>query len=67
MRMSVTLDENLLAEAMKVFGTSVKREAIEKGLKEAIRSVRRRKALDHCGAFDLEMDQEGLEKLREMS
>lgn len=67
MRMSVTLDENLLAEVMRAFGTSIKREAIEKGLKEALRSVRRRKALEHCGAFDLEMDQDGLEKLREMS
>jgi Arc/MetJ family transcription regulator len=67
MRMSVTLDEKLLKEVMQAFGTTVKREAIEKSLQVALRSIRRRKALEHCGALDLDIDQEALENLRSMS
>lgn len=67
MRMSITIDENLLQEVMEVFNTRVKREAIEKGLREALRSIRRRKALEHCGSLDLEIDQEYLDTIRNMS
>jgi len=67
MRMSITIDESLVKEAMRVFGTSVKREAIEKALREAIRSVRRRKALEHCGSIDLGFDQQDLENLRKQT
>ncbi len=67
MRMSITIDENLLKEVMETFQTRVKREAIEKGLREALRSIRRRKALEHCGSLDLGMDQEDLERQRNMS
>ena len=67
MRMSITLDENLLKEVMEVFNTKIKREAIEKGLREALRSIRRRKALEHCGSLNLEIDQEYLDTIRKMS
>jgi Arc/MetJ family transcription regulator len=65
--MSITLDENLLKEVMEVFNTKIKREAIEKGLREALRSIRRRKALEHCGSLNLEIDQEYLDTIRKMS
>jgi Arc/MetJ family transcription regulator len=67
MRMSITIDENLLKEVMEVFNTKIKREAIEKGLREALRSIRRRKALEHCGSLNLEIDQEYLDTIRKMS
>jgi Arc/MetJ family transcription regulator len=65
--MSITIDENLLKEVMEVFNTKIKREAIEKGLREALRSIRRRKALEHCGSLNLEIDQEYLDTIRKMS
>ncbi len=67
MRMTVTLDEKLLKEVMQAFGTKTKREAIEKGLQEALRSLRRKKALDHCGRLELDIDQTRLENLRSTS
>jgi Arc/MetJ family transcription regulator len=64
MRMSITLDPVLLAEVMRTFGTTVKREAVEKALVEALRSKRRQEALKHGGQFDLGFDQDDLQALR---
>jgi len=64
MRMSVTLDDELVQQVLETFNTATKREAIEKALREAIRSVNRQRAVEHRGSFDLGFDQEDLEKLR---
>jgi Arc/MetJ family transcription regulator len=64
MRMSVTLDDNLVKQVMETFNTSTKREAIERALREALRSVKRKQALEHRGSLELDISQEGLEKLR---
>ena len=49
MRMSVTLDEKLLEEALEVSDKKVKRELIEEALKEFIRKKRRDEAIRHAG------------------
>ena len=64
MRMSVTLDDNLVKQVMETFNTSTKREAIERALREALRSVKRKQALEHRGSLELDISQEDLEKLR---
>ena len=64
MRMSVTLDDNLVKQIMETFNTSTKREAIERALREAVRSVKRKQALDHRGSLSLDISQEDLEILR---
>ena len=49
MRMSLTIDEELLNGAMDLFGTRVKREAVELAIREAIRARRRARLLEHAG------------------
>ncbi len=64
MRMSVTLDDNLVKQVMETFNTSTKREAIELALREALRSIKRKQALEHRNSLELEISQEDLERLR---
>ncbi len=58
MRMSVTLDERLLEEALEVSDKRVKRELIEEALKEFIRKERRDEAIRHAGTIQIEMSLE---------
>lgn len=67
MRMTLTLDERLVQEAKEIFAVATKREAVERALTEAVRLRRQKKAMDHCGTFDLAADQETLAKLRAQS
>lgn len=64
MRMSVTLDEELLNEAQKVSGKKTKREIIEEALKEFVRKKRREEALKHAGKIEMDMTVEDLIKMR---
>ena len=64
MRMSVTLDDELVEQVLETFNKATKREAIEYALQEAIRSVKRKRAVEHRGSIDLDIDQEDLENLR---
>ena len=64
MRMSVTLDDELVEQVLETFNKATKREAIEHALREAIRSVKRKRAVEHRGSIDLDIDQEDLENLR---
>lgn len=64
MRMTITIDEKLVEEVMTTYGTKVKREAIERALRDALRHERRRAALTHRGTVDLDLDQAELAKLR---
>jgi metal-responsive CopG/Arc/MetJ family transcriptional regulator len=64
MRMSVTLDDRLLEEALEVSGKRVKRELIEEALKEFIRKKRRDEAIRHAGTIQIEMSLEELLRMR---
>jgi metal-responsive CopG/Arc/MetJ family transcriptional regulator len=64
MRMSVTLDEKLLEEALEVSDKKVKRELIEEALKEFIRKKRRDEAIRHAGTIEVEMSLEELLRMR---
>ena len=46
MRTTLDIDEVLLEEAMRASGASTKTEAIEAGLRELVRRVARRSALE---------------------
>ena len=65
MRMSVTLDKELLEEAQEVSGKKIKREVIEEALKELIRKKRREEAIKHAGTIQVDMTLEELLKMRE--
>ena len=65
MRMSVTLNEQLLEEAQEVTGRKTKREVIEEALKEIIRKKRRDGAIQHAGTIQIDMTLEELLRMRE--
>ncbi|MFQ5902008.1 MAG: type II toxin-antitoxin system VapB family antitoxin [Thermodesulfobacteriota bacterium] len=65
MRMSVALDRELLEEAQSVLGKKTKREVIEEALRELVRKKRREEAIEHAGKIDMDIDLEGLMKIRE--
>lgn len=59
---NIDLDEDLLAEAMRLSGAKTKKEAVHLGLRELIRMARLRKVREHKGKFHWRGD---LEKMRE--
>lgn len=65
MRLSVTLDKELLEEAQSILVDKTKREVIEVALKELIRKKRREEAIEHAGKIDMDMDLKELLKIRE--
>lgn len=65
MRLSVTLDDNLVEEARTVLGKKTKREVIEEALREVVRRKRRENAIKHAGKIDMDIDLDELLKLRE--
>lgn len=65
MRMSVTLDKELLEEARLLLGKKTKKEIIEEALKELVRKKRRDDAVKHAGKIDLDIGIEELIKMRE--
>jgi Arc/MetJ family transcription regulator len=64
MRTTVELDPDLLAEAMRLSNARTKKEAIERSLTEFVRQryIEELKAM--AGTLDLDLDLEGLERLR---
>lgn len=64
-RMTVTVDENLLAEAQMLLKSRTKRETISRALCEIVRQKKREKALEHCGQIELDLDQTQLQELRQ--
>lgn len=64
-RMTVSLDERIVAEARDLLKTKTKRETIETALIEVIKEKKREKALMHCGEIELDVDQQGLAVYRE--
>lgn len=63
-RMTVTLDEELLAEAQKALCTSTKAETIREALRQALRRQGLKDALKHRGRVGLDLDRAELAKLR---
>ncbi|MFO8240012.1 MAG: type II toxin-antitoxin system VapB family antitoxin [Dissulfuribacterales bacterium] len=61
---TVMLDEELLKAAMNVIQVRTKREAIIAGLEALVRESNRRKLCEELGTYDIELDLEGLDKLR---
>ena len=64
-RMTLSLDERIVAEARELLNTKTKRETIETALIEVIKEKKREKALRHCGGIELDIDQEKLAVYRE--
>lgn len=65
MRMSVTLEKELLEEAQALLGKRTKREVIEEALRELIRRKRREEAVRHAGKIKMDIDLKELIRLRE--
>lgn len=64
MRMSVTLDEDLLKEAQSISGKKTKREVIDEALSEYIRGKRRDAAVRHAGKIKIDLTLKDLDRLR---
>ena len=61
---TVVIDDELLAEAMRVTNAKTKKQAITIGLKELIRRKNLEALRQEAGTFDLALSLEELEKLR---
>ena len=64
MRLSVSVNPELLEEATRVSGAHTKREAIERALQTFIQAHRRGEAIRHAGAIPLTIDRRALRRLR---
>ena len=67
MRRTVVIDDRLLDEARRTFGTKGIRETIETGLREAIRRRRLEELRQALGKVDLDLTNEELARLRDAS
>ena len=69
MRTNIDIDDTLMAEAMAELGVRTKREAVEKGLREAVRLVRQAKAIDRLWGmgWDGDLEQMRLDQPRPLS
>ena len=64
MRTTVEIDPDLLAEAMRLCEAKTKKEVIHTSLAELIRRHRIEELKAMAGTLDLDLDPEGLERLR---
>jgi len=62
---TVVLDERLLADAMEASGAKSKKEAIEAGLRSLVQHRHREMLRKELGTFDIELDLDELERLRD--
>ncbi|MBI4201935.1 MAG: type II toxin-antitoxin system VapB family antitoxin [Chloroflexi bacterium] len=67
MRRTVVIDDDLLEDAKKEFGTKGIRETIEAAMREGIRKRRLEEFRLTFGTWDLELTPEMLEQLRDDS
>lgn len=63
-RTTLVLEEGLLLEAMRLAGARTKREAVERALREFIRTRQRERLVEELGTFDLDLTPEELARLR---
>ncbi len=62
---TVEIDDKLLDRAMKVSGAKTKKQVIEYGLKELIRSINRNLLKEELGTYEIDLSLKDLEKMRE--
>ena len=61
---TVVIDESLINEAIRVTNLKTKREVIEKGLKELLRTKNREMLRRELGTFDIDLSLKQLKKKR---
>jgi metal-responsive CopG/Arc/MetJ family transcriptional regulator len=64
MRMSVTLDKELLEEAQHLVKKKTKREVIEEALRELIKNRKRQDAIQYAGKVEMDITLRQLLKMR---
>jgi Arc/MetJ family transcription regulator len=64
MRSTIDIDDQVLAEAMKVANVRTKKELIDLSLKELVRKKRRERLLAKLGNLPLDISASQLEKMR---
>ncbi|MFQ5794690.1 MAG: type II toxin-antitoxin system VapB family antitoxin [Candidatus Bipolaricaulia bacterium] len=64
-RMTVTIDDQLLAKARELSGAKTKKETLEIALREFVSRFRRREIVAHAGTIELTLTQEELHRRRE--
>jgi len=62
---TVVIDEKLLRDAMETIGARTKKQTIEAGLRELIRHNQREALRRELGTYDLDLDLETLQRLRD--
>ena len=63
-RTTVVIDDKLMDEAIKVVGAKTKREVIEKGLRELIKTQNREALRKELGTYELDLSLNELKRLR---
>jgi len=61
---TVMIDERLLKDAMEAIGSKTKKEAIRAGLEALVRNHHRESLQKELGTFDIDLNLEELERLR---
>jgi Arc/MetJ family transcription regulator len=61
---TVLIDEKLLTEAMEAIGARTKKEAIRAGLEALVKHHHRQSLQKELGTFDIDLNLEELERLR---
>lgn len=61
---TVLINEKLLRDAMESIGAKTKKQTIEAGLRQLIRHREREALRKELGTYDLDLDLETLERLR---
>lgn len=64
-RTTLEIDDRLLAEAMSLSQSKTKTEAVEEALRLLVRQRQRKLLLEELGTFELDLDLETLERLRD--
>jgi len=63
-RMTITIDDQLVARAQRALGVRTKAEAIRVALHDVLRRQQLAQALSNRGAIELDLDQQTLADLR---
>ena len=61
---TVVIDDKLINEAIKIVGARTKREVIEKGLRELIKTRNREALRKELGTYDINLSLDKLKRLR---
>lgn len=64
-RTTLEIDDELLAEAMELTGAKSKRDVVDQALREFVRRCQREALIRDLGTFDLDIDLDKLQHMRE--